>query len=262
MSVKKYFTTYSISVRNGLYYTGNVFGGSVFYVIVIYIFFSLWSVIYKDSAIAGYTFTQMIWYICMAEVIIMSTGGGWRSQISDDIKSGAIAYQLGRPYNYIWYQFANFMGSASIKMVIFTTIALVLGIILVGLPPVSSIVMLPFFIISVLLSIGLQFFILMSLALSAFFVEENRPFFFIYNKLILILGTFVPIEFFPQWMQSILRYMPFSLVAWAPSKMLVSFSMSHAMFAIPMQLGWLIIFIGIAMSVYKRGVKQIHVNGG
>jgi len=68
--------------------------------------------------------------------------------------------------------------------------------------------MLPWFLLSTLLSMALQFFIMITIGLVAFYVEENRPFFFIYSKLILLLGTFVPIEFYPDWVQKALQYLP------------------------------------------------------
>lgn len=262
MKLKKYITTYRISMRNALYYRKNIAGGVIMYSLYIYVFFLLWKVIYKGDTIAGYTFSQMIWYICITEVIKMSMGVGTFHQMGQEIKNGSIAYQLGRPYHYILYQFSNNMGKTAVNLVMFSMIAVVVGFILVGAPQIATAVMIPFFIISVILSLALQFFVMMSIGLTAFYVEENRPFFFIYSKLVLMLGTFIPIEFFPEWMQSILKFLPFSLVTWAPAKMFVAFSMEHALFVIPAQAIWVLIFIGISMTIYNKGVKQIHVNGG
>lgn len=262
MKLKKYLTTYNISLRNAIYYRSNLVGGIIMYTLFIYVFFCLWQIIYQGDTIAGYTFPQMIWYVCATEVVAMSMGFGSFYQIGQEIKNGSIAYKLGRPYHYIWYQFANSLGSSSIRFIVFTAIAGVVGTIFVGAPPITNFWAILFFIISLLLSFLLKFFMLMSIALTAFFVEENRPFFFIYSKLVLILGTFVPIEFFPNWLQSVLKYMPFSLVAWAPAKMFVGFSWDHALFAIPAQLIWTLIFINVAMATYRKGVRAIHVHGG
>ena len=262
MKVKKYLTTYKISLRNAIYYRGNLIGGIIMYSLFIYVFFCLWQIIYKGDTIAGYTFPQMIWYVCATEVVAMSMGFGSLYQMGQEIKNGSIAYQLGRPYHYIWYQFANSLGNSSLRFAVFTGLAGVVGTLFVGAPPIADIWAIPLTMISLVLSCLLKFFMMMSIGLTAFFVEENRPFFFIYSKLVLILGTFVPIEFFPSWLQSVLRYMPFSLVGWAPAKMFVAFSMDHALFAIPAQLIWTLVFIGVTMLIYRKGVRAVHVHGG
>ena len=77
-----------------------------------------------------------------------------------------------------------------------------------------------------------------------------------------MLGTFIPLEFFPQWMQTALKYLPFSFVTWGPAKILVAFDINHAVNTISMQLLWAAIVIMICFGVFNKGVKNIHVHGG
>lgn len=262
MMIKKYWTTFVISFRNTVFYGKNVIGGTLIFMMFIFVFFNLWNVIFKDNTISGYTFAQMIWYICIAELIVTSMRSSVYYEIGQEIKSGSIAYQLGRPYHYIFYQFANCMGGVVVNFLMYSLIAFVLGTLLVGVPPVDNLMMLPWFLLSTLLSMALQFFIMITIGLVAFYVEENRPFFFIYSKLILLLGTFVPIEFYPDWVQKALQYLPISFVAWAPAKMFVNFSISHALIVIPIQAFWIAVFVAISMAIYSKGVKSINAHGG
>jgi len=77
-----------------------------------------------------------------------------------------------------------------------------------------------------------------------------------------MLGTLVPLEFFPRWMQTILRYMPFSYITWAPAKIFVDFSIQHTLTTIITQLIWSAIAIMLCFSIYRKGVKSVHVHGG
>ena len=260
--IKKYWTTFVISFRNTVFYGKNVIGGTLIFMMFIFVFFNLWNVIFKDNTIRGYTFVQMIWYICIAELIVTSMRSPVYYEIGQEIKSGSIAYQLGRPYHYIFYQFANSMGGVVVNFLMYSIIAFVLGTLLVGAPPIDNLMMLPWFLLSTLLSMALQFFIMITIGLVAFYVEENRPFFFIYSKLIMLLGTFVPIEFYPDWVQKALQYLPISFVAWAPAKMFVNFSISHALIVIPIQALWIAVFVAISMAIYSKGVKSINAHGG
>src|SRR5690554_6426292 len=106
MMIKKYWTTFVISFRNTVFYGKNVIGETLIFMMFIFIFFNLWNVIFKDNTISRYTFAQMIWYICIAELIVTSMRSSVYHEIGQKIKSGSIAYQLGRPYHYIFYQFA------------------------------------------------------------------------------------------------------------------------------------------------------------
>ncbi len=262
MKIKKYLTTFRISIRNAFYYKKNILGGIIMYSLFVYTFFLLWSAVYKNTEIAGYSFKQMIWYFCTTEIIAMSTGGGIFYQMGQDIKSGSVAYQLGRPYSYLWYQFANNMGTVISRLIMFISIAVILGTILVGVPSFVTPISFLFFILSMALALIVQFFTMVSIGLTAFFTEENRPFFFIYSKLVLILGTFLPIEFFPDWMENILRFMPFSLITWGPAKMFVDFSYEHAAFTFSALSVWAVVLILVSFGIFKKGVSKIHVHGG
>ncbi|MEX1375863.1 MAG: ABC-2 family transporter protein [Eubacteriales bacterium] len=262
MKIKKYFTIFKISLRNALYYGKNFFGGVLMYILFIYVFFRLWGAIYTGDLIAGYTYKQIIWYVCITEIIAMAISTNKIYEMSEEIKNGAIAYQLGRPYNYILYLFSNVMGVSFLSIAIYFVIGFSFGTILVGLPPVYSIEAIVFFAASLLLGLVIQFFLMMSIGLTAFFVEENRPFFFIYQKFILLLGTFIPIEFFPAWMQTVLKYMPFAYITWGPAKIFVDFSFHHAISTLSIQLLWAAISITICFAIFKKGVKAVHVHGG
>ena len=262
MKIKKYFTIFDISLRNALFYGKNLFGGILMYTIFIYVFFRLWGAIYTGNTIAGYTYNQMIWYVCITEIIAMAISTNKIYEMSQDIKGGAIAYQLGRPYNYIFYLFSNVMGSSILRLAAHSIIGFALGILLVGLPPIYNAAAIIFFIISLFLGLVIQFFLLTAIGLSAFFVEENRPFFFLYQKFILMLGTFIPIEFFPQWMQSIVKYMPFAYVTWGPAKIFVDYSFIQAAETIAIQMIWSALAILICFAIYRKGVRAVHVHGG
>lgn len=260
--MNKYISVTAISIRNSLVYKANVTGRIIFYIVFIFVFYSLWSLIYSGEEIAGYSLTQMIWYVCMTELVMFCSGSGIFGRLNSEVKSGAVAYQLLRPWNYIIKQYAESLGDIFFNAIVFSSAAVVMGMIYVGpikgFMPVSII----FIIISFILSITMNFFLLESLGLLAFFFEENSPFFFIYQKLLFVFGMLLPIEFLPDWAFGILRYLPFSLITWGPAKMVVDFSFKYASEIIPLQAAWCVFAVLLASFVFKRGVKKINVQGG
>ncbi len=260
--MRKYMAIAGISIKNALVYRANVTGRAIFYFIFIFVFFSLWSVIYSGNEIAGYNLTQMIWYVCMTELVMFCSGSGIFGRMNQEVKSGSIAYQLLRPWNYIFKQFAGTLGEITFSASIFTLMAIIMGLVFVGPLAGFDPVAIPFIIVSFMLSITMNFFFLMSIGLLAFYFEENTPFFFIYNKLLFVFGMLIPIEFLPLWAQGILRYLPFSLITWAPAKMVVKFSFEHALAVIPLQAGWCVLAVLLALFVFSRGVRKVNVHGG
>ena len=75
-AVGKYITVLRISLQNAFVYRSNVLGGFVFYIMFMFVFFNLWRAIYKSGEVAGYSLVQMVWYLCMTELIMFGCRTG------------------------------------------------------------------------------------------------------------------------------------------------------------------------------------------
>ena len=86
----------------------------------IFIFIQVWNYIYDDpnNLINGYNKNQMIWYVLITEVLWFGTRNKTLTkQISFDIKTGNIAYNINKPYNYVLYMIARHLGEITIKLI-------------------------------------------------------------------------------------------------------------------------------------------------
>ena len=258
----KYLTVLRISLQNAFAYRSNVLGGLVFYAIFMFVFFSLWRAIYQSGEVAGYSLVQLVWYLSMTELIMFGCRTGIYSQMNEDVKSGSIAYQLNRPYHYVLYQFFNALGGMIFNLIIYGVMGILLAMIMVGPIPGFNFLTLPLSLISVMLGIFINFFFLMTLGLTAFRLEDNTAIYLISQKLVFMLGMFIPVEFLPDWHQTITRYLPFSYVTWAPARLIVSFSWELFWSAIPAQLLWLGISVVLAIGMYQHGIAGIQAHGG
>jgi ABC-2 type transport system permease protein len=101
------------------------------------------------------------------------------------------------------------------------------------------------------------------IGLSAFLVEEISPFMWIYQKFVFILGGFlIPLDFYPNWLQSIAKALPFAYMIYGPSKLFVAPSVDLFVNIISLQLVWIVVLGAILMLAYRRGVAYLTVNGG
>ena len=127
------------------------------------------------------------------------------SQITDDIKSGSIAYTLNKPYSYVIYIIVKNFGEISIKFLLYVILAIITGFIFIG-PIDFNILNLPFIIIVFLLSFIINAVIRVIISMLSFYIEDSTPFHWLYDKVIIVLGIICPIEIFPKVLEPILKF--------------------------------------------------------
>ncbi|MFH2115669.1 MAG: ABC-2 family transporter protein, partial [Spirochaetota bacterium] len=270
------FRCYSIAgstaIRERLAYAGNFHGAMLTYGLFVFIFSRVWAGAYATkSTIAGYTMAMAVWYFIVAEVPSFGMGRFFVS-LSQDMKSGQVAYQLSRPYDFIYYHYAERFGGSLADAVVIMSEGLVLGVLLLGgVPaidpsqgsgPAVEAGRAALLVLSLLMAGTLGFFLQFSLAMTAFWLEENEAFFWIYQKLMLIIGTLIPIEFLPEPVATIAAWTPFPYLSYAPARMFVAFSWAEAGSLIVRQSIWLLVAVVLAKAVFALGSRRIAMNGG
>lgn len=263
--MKKYLYIFKSELMSSLQYIFNIFSGLIGYFLHIFIFIQLYSYLYQGEReiINGYTLNQMIWYIVITEVIwSILKGRQLCKKISNDVKNGNIAYNISKPYSYIGYIFSDHFGSMLIPFITYFISSLVIGYLLVGTLPNITIINILLVIISIILALAISIFLVMFIGLFSFYVEDSGPFYWVYSKVILVLGTLLPIEYFPGIMQTILKYSPVYVTCYGPAKLFVDFSYQNAVSIISAQILYLFISYGICAFIYKKGVRKLNVNGG
>lgn len=260
--LKKFVVIAKISFANAITYRASIISRLCFYTLIIYVFMNLWQAIYQEGNVHGYSHTQMVWYLIMTELITFAGGTNIYNNMNEEVKSGAIVYQLGRPIHYVSYQLANSIGQILLNLVGFGILASILGLLFVGPLPTFQLVSVPPLLLSIATSLVLNYFFLMLIGLSAFVVEDNFAFFLIYQKLNFMLGLFLPLEFLPAWLQPIAKSLPFSYIHWAPAKIFVSYTPEICWELIPRQALWMTIAVVLVLLCYRLSVRRLQVNGG
>jgi len=260
--LRKYAVIARVSLLNAINYRASIFSRFGFYALFIYVFMSLWRAIYKEGAVHGYSYEQIVWYLILTELIGFTCGPAMFHDMNNDIKSGSIAYQLGRPVHYVFYQLSAAFGQIALNFLSVGVLAIALGLLFVGPLPgfqPSSILALS---VSVILGILLNYFIMMLIGLSVFIMEDNFALYLIYQKLSFMLGMFLPVEFLPLRLQAVAKRLPFSYITWAPAKIFVNYSPELFLELVPQQAAWAIIFILLTLISYRFCVRRLQVNGG
>ena len=174
--MKKYLHVINIGIQNTLVYRVNFLFRAAFGLIPLMATIYLWRAVYagkEDPNVAGYTLGGMISYYLLVTIVDSLTGvteDDW--QIASDIKDGNINQFLVKPIDYMAYRLCLFF---SVRL-IYTVVAflpVMLFILYQGkyfVPPDSWAVF-PIFLLSLLLTALLQFFMSYTMAMLAFWVS-------------------------------------------------------------------------------------------
>jgi|SRR3989344_6021808 len=208
-------------------------------------------------------FPNAIWSMSMYFVVFWLGLRNIEKIFREDIRSGNIEIYMLRPISYIWQKVFIQLGQGLIAFIFALILSLGIDYFLVGLPTIdmSSSLWVFSLIIIFLFSQILTCLIFILCGLSGFWLENSEPVYFVVSKLIMIFGgAWVPVAFFPKFLQVIAEFSPFG----------ASMTLSYAMYPdFGEKLGisllnivfWLILFSILVNVVSKRAERKLAVNG-
>lgn len=231
--------------------------------VFFFIKYNLWSSIYQgnqDLIIMGYNFKSMIQYHAWGFIVFLLAQGHASFNLSEDIRLGRISSYLIYPFNFWEFHTASFI-SFQILQIIITTITIII-LFLLNIIEIESI----FFLFHGLLySIFVSFFwynLQYFTGLLAFWLEET----WIIRVTIQIISSFLsgailPLELYPNWLASILKFSPFPYLSYYPIKIFsgsIDISITYLYLFISV---WILIFILINNFIWKKGLRLYTAAG-
>lgn len=263
--MKKYLMILKSEFMTNIAYIANVLSGFIGYFLILYIFLNLWKYLYSDpnELINGYSMSQMMWYVIITE-ILWSVLAGRRlcNKIVEDVKGGNIAYNINKPYSYIGYSLSSHLGGALLRLILFIILGLLTGLLFMHSFPSIKIYEFLIVLISMILATIISTLLIIFIGLLSFIMEDSSPIYWVYSKLILVIGTVFPVEYFPVAIQGIIKYSPIYVVSYGPAKLFVDFSWNNTITIIIAQVIYILIASLLCSLMYKKGVKNLNVNGG
>lgn len=258
----KYVEAARLGLRTRLAYRGNAFGRMLTYGLFVYVFSRIWTAAMAGRTdLGGYTRDALVWYFIVAELPAFSFGRFFNG-VAEDVKSGQIAYLVARPWSFLGYGFASAMGPALLDLGVYLAEGLVLGFLIAGTPPFHAPLQVLAFVVSILLAGTLQYHFQASIALTAFWIEENSAFLWIWQKFGLVIGTLMPIELLPDAARRVALFTPFPWMSWAPGRIAVAWEGGAAARLLLVQAAWTLFALLLSRVVYAAGRRRITAQGG
>ena len=261
---QKYTAIMRVSIASNLAYVMEVIFHALLLVVLVFVLGQLWTTTYTTRGITtldGFSINDMVWYLVIAETIAMSLPQLTR-RIVQDVRSGQLAYLLGRPCNYVFYNFAQYLGERLVRLAMNGIVGAIVALIFVGLPHFTWMGVVAWPLVT-FLALSIDFVAYFSIGLLAFWTEETSSFALIFSRLTLVLGgVLAPITIFPEPLRSIALILPFSTILYGPSRTLVHFEADQFVLLLLHQAITLAIGGVILLIMYQVAIRRVNINGG
>ncbi|HEX2926437.1 MAG TPA: ABC-2 family transporter protein [Ruminiclostridium sp.] len=267
-SSNKYIFSFQIGMQNAMEYRANFFLSIVAAIVPIFIQTFLWISVYKNSdnsVVFGYSFAQIIQYTVIAQLVSRFVRTDFEAEINEDIKNGGLNKFIVRPIGYFTHKLCCFMGQKVVNLVVMmilfiTSILLLkfsLGVAITGQAIAA-------FVVSLLLSLCLNFLIFFCISTMCFWLNEIGFIFEAVRIIIITLsGGIFPLSIFGSKVVSVLEWMPFKYTINFPVDVLNSQITGWATVGgIFIQIGWILLILLLANLFWYIGSKKYIAVGG
>ena len=261
--MEKYWAVAVNSLKKSLAYRANsiisVF--AIFFSFIVLFYF--WNSIYRQgNQIGSYSLQQIITYyvfVAIFELLILD-GTAW--SIGEEIKTGQITSNVLRPINYLWYKFAQSIGSLLYRMMIYIPAIILICYLLRGYISVpSSWLQIIVFILSAVLSMWLYFLIFFTVGIISFWTADAFGFFFACFVIVNFMqGGLIPLDLLPKWFLSVSNFLPFKFMFFVPVG-IVTGRVEFTISVIFIPLIWCLGLYFFANLLYRKGLKKYEGYG-
>lgn len=274
---RKSIKTIEIGINNSVVYKNNFILGFMSSIVSLIIQMVFWPVYYNSGAnmnyvsieavsIAGYSLREMMTYSLVIYFIqrilsMMNISG----VIKSDIMNGGLNIHLIRPTKYLWTKWLELVSNQLLN--------LLLSIFLIG---VVFIFFNSFFIypqntfqiatvlVFLILACVLSFLINSLVGILSFWLLETQSLGILINMTISMLsGSLFPIDLINEHLSLIIKYLPFSYMAFFPSQVFLGkVGINEIISNLLVCFSWIIGFIFIVYSLWKKGIRKYSAFGG
>ena len=268
-SIKWYFSLLKLRLFQGLQYRTAALAGVATQFFWGAIMIMMFNAFYGDAeVIGGFTKQHMITYLWLQQAFLVFIALWLRdNELFELIQTGNIAYELCRPLNIYGYWYTKLLSmrlsSALLRCFPILVVALFIpGTYGLSLPasPLSALL----FIIALCLGVMINVAISMFIYISVFITLSPMGSLLIFSVLGEFLsGLVLPIPLMPDWLASILMFLPFRYTGDLPFRIYSgNIGTQSAVLGIGIQLLWLLFLPWLGNQLMNKALKHLVVQGG
>lgn len=224
----------------------------------------LWTSVAREAPFGPYSSSKFVAYF-LATLIIRQLTGNWVAwQMSEEVRSGAMAMRLLRPL----HPFVAFAASHAAALPLRSIIALPIAVVLLASSGASVLTSDPPQLLLLIPSIALAWLITFAMMFAigslAFFLTQTMAIANLYFAMFsLFSGYIMPLALLPGWIKTVAAWLPFRFMLSVPVEILIGAHDRAALVALVAgQAAWAAGMLTIALTVWRLGVRRFESVGG
>lgn len=269
MNPRKLLALTRAGIMESLHYrlgTAVTLFANLIYLVLVYF---LWKAIYASSGVNtvnGMTFTDTMIYLILATSLFNFLEMFVVWDMSRSIQSGKIILDLLKPMKFRTYTFWSYSGSHVVLFVL-TFIPTFIVVMIVTNGAIQPGLNLLWFVIATVFALIINFNIEMLVATLCLYTESTWGINIVKETIVLLLsGASIPLAFFPDWLRTVVDYLPFRAVYDIPLTILLQKNGTDTLEGLLPMFGLQLIWIGLlscaSILFWNHSVRKITVNGG
>ena len=263
--MKKYLYIIKTQIIKRLTYAFDVYGNILVQTIIMVTSAFFWKALYKDGGTAGgVNVESMLVYIIMSSVLSVLLITNVEKRIEQSVQKGTIATDMMKPVSLFGIYFAEDIGTIIALILQNTLPILLIGSLLIKVPKMADLHDLPLFVLSVLLSFFINWFLAALFGMMAFSAVNIDALIQVKKHLIrLISGSIIPLWFFPDPIANVLKFLPFPYIYQLPLSIYIGRGTRAEIFTgMEIQLAWAVVLFLVFLFAQKQITRKVMVQGG
>ena len=261
MQNNKYLKVFEISFLHAAKNYRTVIGLSLFLVVCMIIFSNLWEVLSVKTRMLQMNRNQLLWYVALNQWVLIAIPRVDRD-IQFDFQTGKLTYLLTRPISYLKCVFFEGLGTLIVNLIGLGIVTFIVTTCFVGWLPIPFFSWCVFILLALLAGI-LEMIFFMMIGVSSFWMHDCEPLAWIWEKFLFAFGGLIlPLSIYPQYLQTIANYSPFPLILGGRSSLVFDFNFHQTSVIFFSMLAWILIASLILVALFRKGLKNLTIEGG
>jgi len=233
-------------------------------ILSLFLTFFLWSAVYQSRlSIFNYSHRQIMTYILLIYVIGDLVYSSRVSDLSIQIRNGAIINQLLKPFPFLHNLFTREVTDKLLNL--FFSIFEVGLVILLFKPALfiqTDILTILLMLLAIGMGIVISFFISFAISLVAFWSAEVWGPRFVFMTLITVLsGSYFPLDILPTLFYRLLLLTPFPYFTYLPTKIFLDGFSFQYLGMVGISLVWVVLSYFFARALWRKGIREFSFFG-
>jgi len=263
--MKKYLYIIKTQIIKRLTYAFDVYGNILVQTIIMVTSAFFWKALYKDGGTAGgVNVESMLVYIIMSSVLSVLLITNVEKRIEQSVQKGTVATDMMKPVSLFGIYFAEDIGTIIALILQNILPILLIGSLLIKVPKMADLHDLPLFVLSVLLSFFINWFLAALFGMMAFSAVNIDALIQVKKHLIrLISGSIIPLWFFPDPIANVIKFLPFPYIYQLPLSIYIGRGTRAEIFSgMEIQLAWAVVLFLVFLFAQKQITRKVMVQGG